>query len=773
MATLKSNLRKPVNNTSYYGNVQGTPVPGSTDFGTLAGGAPAPAAGGGGGGGGPIGGGPLDVQSDGTYELVPRSNGTQEWVKVADANGNLVGDAKEIQLRKDGQSAAGQRPVSSNTLAGAGIGSVVPGVGTAVGAGIGSVTGSVGPTPNYKFQPPPGTQTPAQVAGQADDPIIQQLIDNATNDAADNKKFSDDQVVPALDAQKQASKDAAGLDWASYGMQTAARDKAQAQRSGAVTDLANLGSQYNQKSTDLYNTYAGQQAGLSSQDQAGLSRYMSETDPLMTQLQAHGSDPNDIARQEASYSQLNGIANGNLDYTAAQSGLSQASLTQAQWEKYNSQQEDIDRQRNAYQDLRGIGTGSLDYQSQAAKAAANPEDLANQRKALTDIQNDVAGGDKNQQDALNIIKGRTGTTATAEEAYLAEMARRKFETDDRSNREAQQQDMAARGIRSGASEIAGQLADREQTSQDRVLSELGLQANAMQRARDYTSMDADQSNAMRASSQNALGLQSNLTTNMRNAGFDESYKRGMGADVASSNNQGTRLAGYTSSANQSNQIRNANDTVGMFNTGSKNQNMEFNAGQANQNSQFNAGQANTVGMFNAGQTNNAQANNQSTRLGGSQSAAMQSNSIRSANDAISMFKDNYASQEATRVGNLAGDRQDTTLRTTNQVGNRNKDVETEGQAVNDVNYGRDADPIKLTHDDASTNYQEDSDVAAMPGDIGDRAHNRAVQDTGSSVSVAGQRSGDSATASDALAEALGLRLADNAKNRALALGAGR
>lgn len=769
MATLKSNLKKPVSNTSYYGATQGTPVPGSTDFGALAGGTPAPAA----GGGGPIAGGQLDVQSDGTYELVPRSNGTQEWVKVADADGNLVGDAKEIQLRKNGQSAAGQRPVSTNAAAGAAIGSAVPGIGTAIGAGIGFGTGSVGATPNYKFQPPPGTKTPAQVAGSQDDPIIQQLIDNATQAGTDNKKFSDEQVVPALNAQKQSSQDAAGLDWASYAAQGAARDKAQGARAGATQDLANLGSQYNTQSNNLYNTYAGQQAGLNSQDQAGLSQYMSETDPLMTQLQAHGSDPNDIARQEAQYAQLNGIANGNLDYTAAQSGLSQASLTQAAWEKYNSQQEDIDRQRNAYQDLRGIGTGSLDYQSQAAKAAANPEDLANQRKALTDIQNDVAGGDKNQQDALNIIKGRTGTTATAEEAYLAEMARRKFETDDRSNREAQQQDMAARGIRSGASEIAGQLADREQTSQDRVLSELGLQANAMQRARDYTNMDADQSNAMRASSQNALGLQSSLSTNMRNAGFDESYKRGMGADVASSNNQGTRLAGYTSSANQSNQIRNSDDTVGMFNTGEKNQNMQFNAGQANQNSQFNAGQANTVGMFNAGQTNQAQANNQGTRLAGSQSAATQSNSIRSANDAISMFKDNYASQEASRVGGLATSRAQTGLATTAQVGARNTGVETEGQAVNDVNYGRDKAPIQQTHDDAATNYQEDSDVAAMPGDIGDRAHARAVADTGSSVGVAGQRSGTTQEDYEMLQEALGLRVADNAKGRALTLGTGR
>lgn len=725
MATLKSNIKRPVSNTSYYGATQGTPVPGSTDFGALAGGAPAPAAGGRGGGGGPIAGGQLDVQPDGTYELVPRSNGTQEWVKVADADGNLVGDAKEIQLRQDGQSAAGQRPVSSNTAAGAAAGSVIPGVGTAIGAGIGLGTGSVGALPNYKFQPPPGTQTPAQVAGQQDDPIIQQLIDNAKGSAADNKQFSDDQVVPALNAQKQASKDAAGLDWASYGMQTAARDKAQTQRSGAVTDLANLGTQYNTKSNDLYNTYAGQQAGLSSQDQAGLSRYMSETDPLMQQLTAHGSDPNDIARQQASYNTLTGIGNGSLDYQAAQ---------------YSSNPADQQRQEDAYAALAGVGNGSLSYASEAARAFADPNDVAAQKSALGDIQQDVKTGGKQQQDALDLIKSRTGNTATAEEAYLAEMARRKFENDDKSSREAQMQDLAQRGIRSGSAEIAGQLADREQASQDRTLSELGLQANAMQRARDYTQMDATQSNALRDSQQQGLGLQSNLSTNIRNEGFDEAYKRGVGADNASANNQQTRLSGYQSQGNEANAIRNANDVVG---------------------------------TFNVGQTNAAQANNQGTRLAGSQSAATQSNAIRSANDAISMFKDNYASQEATRVGNLAGDRQDTTLRTTDQVGNRNKDVETEGQAVNDVNYGRDKAPIQMTHDDAATNYQEDSDVAAMPGDIGDRAHARAVSDTGSSVGVAGQRSGDSASASDALAEALGLRLADNAKNRALALGAGR
>lgn len=540
------------------------------------------------------------------------------------------------------------------------------------------------------------------------DSLVQQIIDNTTAQKADDKQFVDTNVVPALNAQRNANGAATFLDQQATQQQGAARDQLQSTLSGLSGQQRANAASYNQQGTDMYNTYASGQNALSAQDQGTLSSYLGTTNPLLTQLQSHGSSPQDIANQNAALQAAIGIGNGSLDYTAAQSALSQAQLTQAAL-----------------------------AQARLSQYSSNPQDLKNQQKSLSDIQADVAGGGKDQQAALDLIKSRTGNTATAEEAFLAEQARRKFETNDRSSREAVMNDLAQRGLRSGSAEIANQLSERENLSQDRTFAELGLQANAMQRAQAYTGMQANQANAMRGSQQNALGLQ----------------------------------------GNQSNAMRNANDTVGMFNTGQANdmsmfntgqanQNYQFNAGQANNVSMFNAGQANTVGMFNAGQVNNAQANNQATRLGGTQLQASQSNAIRNSNDAMSMFQDNYAQGEATRVGNLAGQQAQIGLNTTNQVGTRNDTTYGAGQTMLNTNYGRNKDSITLDTGNALTGYGADTDVNNALRGVGANAATRAATMTGSAAGVAGTQASITQPNNQALIDALMLGVGASSKNAA-------
>jgi hypothetical protein len=627
------------------------------------------------------------------------------------------------------------------------------------------------------------TTNQAAVRSQMDqENLIKQIIGGAQQ----GQDFQNYVTLPSLAAQKQAGQTATLADMVAYNNQSQARDRAVAQNNSLVNEQRNKAGAYNYLNQDLYTNYANQQNALNAQDQGTLSKYMSETDPLMTQLQARGSSAADIANQQAALSRATGIADGSLNYQAALASSNAQDVARQQGSyntlegvgggsldytaaQYQSNPYDVQRQETAYNDFRGIGNGSLDYQSQAARANADPQDLANQRKALSDIQADVAGGNKEQLEALNLIKGRTGVTATAEERFLAEQARRSFESQDRSNREAVLQDLSMRGLRSGGAEIASALANQERLGQDRTLAELGLQANAMQRAQAYTGMQADQSNAMRGSAQNALGLQGNLSTAMRNASFDEAYKRGVGADTASANNQSTRLSGYQYAGQQSNAIRQANDAVGIANTGWQND-----AYANNQRTRLSGYQSaaevatemrnasDRMNISNAGFQNDAYANNQRTMMQGAQLQGEQSNALREANDAMSRFQDAYAQAEATRIGGLAKDRSDTAMATTAQIGGRNDLAYDKGASSLDTQYGRDKDSISLASGANKDQYTMDSDVNNALSQMGANGVSRATGLTGSAI-AAGAAGGAS---QQAIINALGLQMDANSAEAA-------
>lgn len=89
---------------------------------------------------------------------------------------------------------------------------------------------------------------------------------------------------------------------------------------------------------------------------------------------------------------------------------------------------------------------------------------------------------KEQQGVVDKYKELTDPQVTGQERYLSELARREFESGDKSNREAVSEQLANRGLRSGGQQIAGQQQSTQQLSQDRLLKELGIQASAVDRS---------------------------------------------------------------------------------------------------------------------------------------------------------------------------------------------------------------------------------------------------------------------------------------------------
>src|SRR3990172_1440610 len=222
---------------------------------------------------------------------------------------------------------------------------------------------------------------------------------------------------------------------------------------------------------------------------------------------------------------------------------------------------------------------------------------------------------------------------TAQERYLAEIARRSFEAQDRGSREAVLSDQSARGVRSGASEIASALGNQERFGQDRTLAELGLQANAVQRSMVALGGWQQSADSLRAAQQNGLAMYTQANNALRAA---QQQGMAMAADEENALRQAQQqgLAMYQQAADS---IRAMNDQVGLANTGWANQNEIANAGFSNENSMFNANAYNQNSQFNANANNNAMANNQNARVQGGVAMNNTANSIRSMNDAIGMF----------------------------------------------------------------------------------------------------------------------------------------
>lgn len=155
-----------------------------------------------------------------------------------------------------------------------------------------------------------------------------------------------------------------------------------------------------------------------------------------------------------------------------------------------------------YEDPLAAGEGSGGIVSEAAGAQAD------------------ARGIDAQFDALDRFKDLSSTEVTGEERFMYEQARMAEERDRRAAMDAALRDLEARGARSGGAEIAALTGAQDITSQNRLLGDLGTQANAQRRA-----MLATQGYG-------------NLAGDIRDSSFREDYSRGEASDRVGMFNEG-------------------------------------------------------------------------------------------------------------------------------------------------------------------------------------------------------------------------------------------
>lgn len=302
----------------------------------------------------------------------------------------------------------------------------------------------------------------------------------------------------------------------------------------------------------------------------------------------------------------------------------------------------IAMQNQVMSELGGWASGAHALTSQAATAQANPQDIANQQMAANALQaaangskdvnfyalpgigelHNAAQGSKDvhvgQEDptayaaeleALKKYQGLTTPQVTAAEQFIYEQARQQQEQDERAQRAAVMSNLRMRGMSGSGQEVVSSALAGQQTSENRLLSDLGAQSNAIARAMAALGGQADLSSAMtnqanqialanQATQMSALGeytgigadvAQNNMNrqlaaqeaasqayATLRAQGFSEDYARKAAADqMAQFNNsqelQATGMQGdlatsmRTQSFNEDFQTKSAADSVAMFN----------------------------------------------------------------------------------------------------------------------------------------------------------------------------------------------------------------
>lgn len=356
---------------------------------------------------------------------------------------------------------------------------------------------------------------------------------------------------------------------------------------------------------------------------------------------------------------------------AAENALKYNTQSEAAQAKLSGAFQGLDASDRAALSKFGAETDPLMRQLQAgdygADVAADPEGLAAQRGALQAALGDVQGGGGDQMDVVSKYKALTSPEVTGQERYLAEIARRNFEAQDRGNREAVMQDLSQRGLNSGTLQIANNLAAQERLGQERTLAELGLQSNAVGRSMQALEGYAGGANSLRGGNQAA----------------NQIYGGQAGA------------------------LRNANDAINMFNK--------------------------------------------------EQSQISQ------------RFQNQYAQDEARRVGDLAGERQ-TATRTTNEgIGRRASDESTQAQMALRDQSGRDTEARGEAWTATDKGYDIDRGYAGEVADTGQRNLGNAATVAGVAQGMAGTFGTTRRQGSQDVIEADKLEMGEEAVQRALGM----
>jgi len=346
--------------------------------------------------------------------------------------------------------------------------------------------------------------------------------------------------------------------------------------------------------------------------------YIAQTQGLTSELMGYRDTANaDQARFTGNYhTQLNDLSNYNTGLVNNLGGLygelANPLQSQVRWEgdlvsqAAQADQAVLAQQNQALGFLSGASQGSLDYQSQAAKAYADPKYLAMRDKGLADLyaasqgSKDVHVGDEDPEayaaamDALKQMGELTDPTVTDKERFLYEKARQGQEMDERALSAARMSDLRRRGMAGSGAELTQNALDSQRISQNRLLSDLGASAGAVDRAsvmlQNYGALGSNmnaQANQLATGNADrqlgALGAYTEGSHAAQASSFDQAYARGAAADKASSDNQSTRLQGGIAHGQQANTM----------------QQQHFQrASAADQTAQFNRAQSLDVSKFN-------------------------------------------------------------------------------------------------------------------------------------------------------------------------------
>jgi hypothetical protein len=358
---------------------------------------------------------------------------------------------------------------------------------------------------------------------------------------------------------------------------------------GVINQTMGLAGQSMGYANDLGNYDAGL-AGLSWQNAQG----------------ANATDQQTLANYTGQLQQLSGMSLGNYGQLASSLGsipvlsaggygapvVSQAAQAYAD-------PASIAAQNQALSQLQGFANGSHALSSQASTAQANPQDIANQEMAAGKLQG-IANGSLNvvngandpaafaaEHDALNQLGALTTPQNTAAEKFILEQNRLNQEQQESASRAAIMSDMRRRGMSGSGMEIGQNALAGAQTSENRLLGDLGAQAQAVNRAMVALQGYGNLSSAMNAEGNQVGEFNSNLQAQaeqaasqayatLRAQGFSEDYARKAAADQMAQFNVGVELQGSEASGQLASNMRSqsfneafsrgsAADQVGEFN----------------------------------------------------------------------------------------------------------------------------------------------------------------------------------------------------------------
>lgn len=409
---------------------------------------------------------------------------------------------------------------------------------------------------------------------------------DATN--ASNSQFASQFLPNATNANNLNSALAGGL-WDATNSTNAANLQLGQQLTQAANDT-------NANQTGLFNQLSGQAADINA-NQTG----------LYNTLAGQASSIND--NQTQLFNQL-----------AAQAAASNQALNSAN-DTFQGQLQDLNARQDQANALFQGQLGELNSmdRSSLARYMGETDPLMAAMHAQGSDPEDVA----RQKDVINRYEELSHPQVTDQERLVAELARRKFESDDQSNREALMQQLRGRGLQSGGLVIAGLQSANQQTANDRQLAELGLNAQAQQRAMQGMAGYSDSSNVLRNAddamrnfqdqyAQNDATRRQNLAGQRETINLAETNQEtgrdttGFNAATTTNNNNTTRDSlGFDANRNTINDNYGRDESV-------------FNAGTTTNNNNWTRDQ----GVFDAGTTTN---NNNWTRDQGVFNAGTQTN----------------------------------------------------------------------------------------------------------------------------------------------------